>query len=83
MLVDTFNLYNPVRSYIINYLTQYILKYINVRFDIGLITISKKNISNQKIDKKIINECIKFNLMRYQKDVRPSRLKKYRRKKEK
>ena len=76
MLVDTFNLYNPVRSYITNYLTQYILKYINVRFDIALITISKKNISNQKIDKKIINECIKFNLMRYQKDVRPSRLKK-------
>ncbi len=71
ILFDRFNLYSPIKSFIVNYYLVSLIKLVQHKFNIEYLELNEKNETTFKLNKNIIKNCLKFNLMRYQKDVKP------------
>tara|TARA_A100001011_G_scaffold337997_1_gene368547 strand:+ start:144 stop:1667 length:1524 start_codon:yes stop_codon:yes gene_type:complete len=74
LLFDRFNLYSSFKSFLVNNFLILLIKLVKYKFKIEYLELDKKNFNKIKINKSIIKDCIKFNLMRYNKDVRPLEL---------
>ena len=75
ILFDRFNFYSFFKSFFVNHFLFNLITLINLKFDIEYLELNKKNKKKHNIKKNVIEKCIKFNMMRYSKEVRPKKLK--------